>query len=146
MCSVIGIIRLKGSVMVWPKVIPLNGVHCICKRVNKRLVGMSNLLWKSSCCLHKSRFFGCAEKKSMQIFMRGMSRLLACHVTGFQIGLKLKTGGQLIEFHLIFSVDRKFLLNLAFDQNFFFLEFLLLKSFDQLPKFASYFLAVDRKF
>ena len=37
--------------------------------------------------------------------------------------------GQLIEFHLIFSVDQNFL-----------------KSFNQLPKFASYFLAVDRNF
>ncbi len=37
--------------------------------------------------------------------------------------------GQLIEFHLFFSVDQNFL-----------------KSFDQLPKFASYFLAVDQNF
>ena len=63
----------------------------------------------------------------------------------------------MIEFHLIFSVDQNFLLNLAFDRNFCFLSvdrisldlfswskvlimvFWLLKSFDQVPKFASYF-------
>ncbi len=42
-------------------------------------------------------------------------------------------GGQLIEFHLIFSVDQNFLLNLVFDQNFFFffcqlIKFHLIKS------------------
>ena len=79
-----------------------------------------------------------------------------------QLGFK-RGNTHLIEFHLIFSVDQNFLLNLAFDQNFFFsldqisldlfsllkvliMEFWLLKSFDQVPKFASYFLAVDQKF
>ncbi len=44
--------------------------------------------------------------------------------------------GQLIEFHLIFSVDRNFLKA----QN------TIIRTFDQLPKFASYFLAVDQNF
>ena len=73
----------------------------------------------------------------------------------------------LIKFHLTFSVDQNFLLIKAFDQkifNFFFgqlIEFHLIfsvdrnfkitkndiiKSFDQLPKFASYFWAVDQIF
>jgi hypothetical protein len=54
------------------------------------------------------------------------------------------TGGQLIEFHLIFSVDRKFLLNLAFDRMHFFVTWskvsLIFDKFWQLIKtFINYF-------
>ncbi len=44
--------------------------------------------------------------------------------------------GQLIEFHLIFSVDRKFKIT----QND------IIRSFDQLPKSVGSFLALDQKF
>jgi hypothetical protein len=52
------------------------------------------------------------------------------------------TGGHLIEFHLIEfhlieSVDRKFLIILAAQNS-------IIRTFDQVPKFASYFLALDR--
>ncbi len=58
----------------------------------------------------------------------------------------MRTGGRLTKIHLIkivfFSVNQNFHNQLIK----FFETFQLIEKFDQVPKFASYFLSVDQKF
>jgi hypothetical protein len=56
-------------------------------------------------------------KKILNIILFRKYLYTVCNFGQFQ------TGGQLIEFHLTFSVDQNFLLNLVLDRNFFFLFF-----------------------